>query len=496
MSAMLQLVTKDLRLATDALRPLLVVIGGLLLGVAVLSLVPAATRPWGGGDIDLAFTVRSVGVLLLGFGAIFGAWTTAVILLGDRRHRAGALSATIPLGAGKRWLSRVVAFLACYAIVIGGSSAVQEPKPLVALGFGTLSWLFGTAMALVWMPAFGQGRATRVSAIVALSTVSVAILLVADVAAAVLGFEWIVAPLRAKGEQFILPFELGWEREPVVFGAVLVAALATSLTLMGLRMLGGRRLNRVGNALKAIGVAALLGSLTATGMATWSAGHDSNIRVANQLVEFAEDVPGLPDRSLVATLDTMANLPSHRWYIELQDPRSLGGMVLREVFRRMEAIDFSPGTDGYLQSELAVRFVKRARQPGNEGSVGSLRTYLANRSADFAAEFSLLHPLERTPPVTIDRGHAMTLLFRLLVEEHGETNGVREFDRWSRAHGADSSRYNEAMATELERFAQRGHRLSPQLTKIAAGLRVDATSWSRRMQEAPNPLHGEEGGPE
>ncbi|MBL9120152.1 MAG: hypothetical protein JNL80_09590, partial [Phycisphaerae bacterium] len=290
------------------------------------------------------------------------------------------------------------------------------------------------------------------------------------------------------------PSELVWKRESVVFGAVLTAALATSLTLMGLRMLAGRRLNRVGNALKAIGVAAILGSLTATGMATWSAGNDSAIRVANQLVEFAEDVPGLPDGSLVATLERMANLPSNRWYIELQDPRSFGGMVLREVFRRMEAIDFSPGRDDYLQSELAVRFVNRARQPGNEGSVDALRTYLANRRVDFAAEFSLLSP-GTNPPATIDRGHAMTLLFRLFVEEHGETDGVREFDRWSRDHGGDSSRYSEAMATELERFAQRGHRLSPQLTKIAAGLRLDATARSRHIQEAPNPLDRENGGP-
>lgn len=112
---MIVVLRKDLRLTLDALVPWCMVVGGLAVAAATAVRVDALRSLMPPAQVLIG---EGAALMTLSLGAVT-AWITASVLLGDRRHRAAALSAVLPVAGSTHRLTRLLSILAASSLPIG-----------------------------------------------------------------------------------------------------------------------------------------------------------------------------------------------------------------------------------------------------------------------------------------------------------------------------------------------------------------------------------------
>lgn len=163
------LVLKDLRLSLDALLPwVLIVVGITIIGV-ILRATPAS-MPWADlHDFRLAELLVLLGWLVGGSAAIVTAWSTGVILHGDRTHGAWMLTRSVPVPGSSRVLGKSVAILGAAlvpvvtGVLLGAAGALLQGRSLLhASDFLSFAWftLLGAIVTTGLMLAAGSFTTT------------------------------------------------------------------------------------------------------------------------------------------------------------------------------------------------------------------------------------------------------------------------------------------------------------------------------------------------
>lgn len=194
---MIAVLRKDLRLSLDVLLPWVMVV------VAVVGVGALSGRFRG---IFSAFPSRTVlleefaTILVLSVGAMT-AWITAVVVHGDRRHRAGMLAATLPMSSSRRDGTRFASIVVASALPVGVCVAAQMLRgtsttvgPLIEPG---RTWWLPIAMGIAGIGwAWLAARWTRKTfEVVGLSVVGGALAIGAGLGGAWIYDVMVVAPL-------------------------------------------------------------------------------------------------------------------------------------------------------------------------------------------------------------------------------------------------------------------------------------------------------------
>lgn len=456
---MIALIAKDLRVAFLSLRPIAVVVAGILLGTLVIGLLPSSSIDFP-PRLSVLEVARGVGVILLVAGALPAAWTSSSILLGDRVHRADALAATLPISRRWRGVAWGVAMLACYLAVVVLSWGVQESRPLVALGLATISWALGVGAASIstrWTR--GPLKATLGAALV------VALVLGVALASGILGGAIVVRSIDEDGLAFLERGTLPNLLEVARFGGVIVgciaAAAAMALGGWGPLLLGRRAM---GPSLT-LGIMLAITALTSTAVAVRSMFASHHVRIALSLREMERSLPTVLDRGLVQTLESLFELHPDNQDIQRRDPRSYFRMATEEVVRRLQSPDAAdPSRADFVQACFAMANDAtrwRERHWLRQGMIWrpGVDTQTIGWSLAFAETASTLNR-------QFLEAEATCLLHRLLEEELGASAGRAEFNALSL-----TTPRSVMIADQFDRIAASGHRDAKRLRALAAALR-------------------------
>lgn len=474
---MIALVCKDLRLAGDALRPIAVVVVGILLGSALLSLLPPKTLP-----VEVGFSAMEVASMLaqlvLFIAPIPAAWTTLAILHGDRDHQAACLSATLPIPS--RWRRAGVAAAmctsyACILLVAWGLAtwpAAVETR-LALLGVATLWWMLGVAAALVSSSAFANTFAGAAAAVI------VAVLLAAvSFGGGFVGVQMVgggvangIDPYPALNGDLAGHMEVwqlaGVTRSATTTGAlvglgVAAAAMVTAAAIRSIRR--GRRLAR-GSRLRWAVVVGVSGVVTSMGASVAGAGafhFDARVQAVHAHWRIAREIGALSDTELLTRLEAAAG-GYLDWTWAARQPDALG-MCFREGTRRLATMSEAEWPD----NELARGWVALATDARTWASRAEFRTALLYRSGPIAVDLAVTFAegTLRHDPAAFERA-CLPLLMHLFWEERGIDQGSEWYNRL-----VEQPSRQDLVAAEFARFAGAGHRHAARLNELGFALRA------------------------
>ena len=333
------LLTKDLRLSLDVLRPWAIVVVGLALGVFILSRAPESLLP----DALRAISIGELFVFVagvVGFTAVIvSAWSAASIAQGDRTHGAAMLAAALPIAPSHRALSKATALL---------PATLAPPLVVCALytlgrqlGYAPNDFSVGVVTGLVAAAsAVGAGLALGVAPLIRSRFQTVAVALLVGLAGGMLGVlgAWIglrffsgelARVIAAKGWIDPLPqiqVRLDW-----ISGVTGVGAAAIGCALVGVVSLARLRTRRsllygVSSALALSLVAGVVATKPALATDQTLKDGDTYLRLVAILVSSDEIVEAIP-----------------RYFIQIRDARVGDGyqrnqMLVWEGMYRMRAL--------------------------------------------------------------------------------------------------------------------------------------------------------------
>jgi len=152
---------KDVRLSLDALLPWALVLGGVVIAMLGLAVLPSHLRPAFAWRFTVAEALGIAGALI-GVSAIgVSAWAAVMVVQGDRRHGAWLLDWSLPVSRRARTASKVIAAMAAcaasplafIAVLVGAWMASPSDgrfAPSIGLSAFVVAMasLAGTALAL------------------------------------------------------------------------------------------------------------------------------------------------------------------------------------------------------------------------------------------------------------------------------------------------------------------------------------------------------------
>lgn len=491
------LVAKDLRLASGALRPLAVVVVGILLGTFGLSFLPAKTLPLT-SDISAVEMARYVGGLVMLLAPVLAAWTTVSILSGDRLHRAAALAAMLPVSRAQRRSAAAVAMVAAAALVLGPSLALQRSLPGPVAALTVLWWLAGVVAghhAARWAerPRGAAGRPFGPLATTLVAALSVAAVVVTCLVAAHLAALVECSRFAANGmSQFLSEWSVQrFQESGRIEGAIagLCAATAAGLVLAAWPRRNGRALSILVVSI-AVALTAMAGGAAG---ASWSIGHHGEYRVAARLREMQRSIQASTDDQLLFTLNSLLDTSWHpnpgvqesAW----NQVGSAEGMVLREAAQRVLTADtatlereLAGSADGATSSAaagnrllatllaLATDPEQWAPQAWGNARCRFVQNSFLNRWDRVAMEVALrIAGQDRDRPAELRFDGEWVLQLLIVEEEEGIEQGWRAFNRLFATVPPEDR--PQRLAEELASRAARGHRDAERLQALAAALR-------------------------
>ncbi|MDZ4754380.1 MAG: hypothetical protein SGJ11_07770 [Phycisphaerae bacterium] len=146
---MIPLVSKDLRLSLDAIRPIVLLITGfLLVGFLVTGLAPEL-RPDSIRAMDLGDLLLMMAGMIAVASPFIAGWCAAAVFVGDRGHRAWLFASVMPVHGTKRVVARLVTLLPALRVSPGLAYAGDSiPTPMTVLAFSALGVVSVAAAAM------------------------------------------------------------------------------------------------------------------------------------------------------------------------------------------------------------------------------------------------------------------------------------------------------------------------------------------------------------